>query len=207
MSTVSVSPIAAAKGGSFLIESRIPAEVFTPEDLNPEQRQIAATAAQFARDEIEAVADAIEDKEPGVMRGLIAKAAGLGFTSVEIPEEYGGMGMNKITSTVVTDHIAVLASFSTAFGAQSGIGTLPLVWYGTEEQKRKYLPKLASGEWMAAYALSEASSGSGIAKAPARWPAWKTSLVRVMVRLRVFCQGNSRPGRCKASACWISSRT
>jgi len=161
MSTVSIPPrVAAAKGGSFLIESRFPAEVFTPEDLSPEQLQIAATAAQFARQEVEAAADAIEAKEPGVMRAMLAKAAGLGFTAVEIPEEYGGMGMDKVTSTVVADHIAALASFSTAFGAQSGIGTLPLVWYGTEEQKQKYLPKLATGEWMAAYALSEASSGS-----------------------------------------------
>jgi alkylation response protein AidB-like acyl-CoA dehydrogenase len=160
MSTVAVSPIAAARGGSFLIEPRTPQEVFTPEDLSPEQRQIAVTAAQFAREEILPLVDAVEAKEPGVMRGLLEKAAALGFTSVEIPEEYGGMGMDKITSTVVTDNIAVLASFSTAFGAQTGIGTLPLVWYGTEEQKRKYLPRLASGEWCAAYALSEASSGS-----------------------------------------------
>jgi alkylation response protein AidB-like acyl-CoA dehydrogenase len=160
MSTVAASPIAAARGGSFLIEPRTPQEVFTPEDLSPEQRQIAATAAQFAREEILPLVDAVEAKEPGVMRGLLEKAAALGFTSVEIPEDYGGMGMDKITSTVVTDNIAVLASFSTAFGAQTGIGTLPLVWYGTEEQKRKYLPRLASGEWCAAYALSEASSGS-----------------------------------------------
>jgi alkylation response protein AidB-like acyl-CoA dehydrogenase len=160
MSSVAASPIAAAKGGSFLIEAREPGEVFTPEDLSAEQRQIAATAAQFARDEIVPAIDAIEAKEPGAVRGLLAKAAELGFTSVEIPEEYGGMGMDKISSTVVTDHIAMLASFSTAFGAQTGIGILPLVWYGTEEQKRAYLPKLASGEWMAAYALSEASSGS-----------------------------------------------
>ena len=160
MSTVAASPIAAAKGGSFLLETRTPAEVFTPEDLTPEQRQIAATAAQFARDEVVPLADAVEAKQPGVMRSLLAKAAELGFTSVEIPEDYGGMGMDKISSTVVTDQIAILASFSTAFGAQAGIGTLPLVWYGTEEQKKRYLPKLASGEWMAAYALSEASSGS-----------------------------------------------
>jgi alkylation response protein AidB-like acyl-CoA dehydrogenase len=160
MSTVAVSPIAAARGGSFLVETRTPAEVFTPEDLTSEQRQIAATAAQFAREEVAPLTAAVEAKEPGVMRGLLAKAAELGFTSVEIPEEYGGMGMDKVSSTVVTDHISVLASFSTAFGAQTGIGTLPLVWYGTEEQKQKYLPKLASGEWAAAYALSEASSGS-----------------------------------------------
>jgi alkylation response protein AidB-like acyl-CoA dehydrogenase len=160
MSTAMVSSIAAAPGGSFLIESPAPAEVFTPEDLNPEQRQIAATAALFARDEILPSVDAVEAKEPGAMRSLIAKAAELGFTSVDIPEEYGGMGMDKVTSTVVTDHISVLASFSTAFGGQIGIGTLPLVWYGTEEQKQKYLPRIASGEWVVAYALSEASSGS-----------------------------------------------
>jgi alkylation response protein AidB-like acyl-CoA dehydrogenase len=161
MSTLAVSPvIAAAAGGSFLIESRTPSEVFTPEDLSEEQRQISSTAAQFARDEIIPAIEAIEAKEPGVMRSLLRKAAELGFTSVDIPEEYGGMGMDKVTSTVVTDRLAVVASLSTAFGAQIGIATLPLVWYGTDDQKRRYLPKLASGEWMGAYALSEASSGS-----------------------------------------------
>ena len=160
MSTAAVFSIAASAGGSFLIEKRTPAEVFTPEDLNSEQRQIAATAAQYDRDEILPAIDAIEAKEPGVMRNLLHKAATLGFTSVEIPEDYGGMGMDKITSSLVTDHIAVLASFSTAFGAQTGIGTLPLVWYGSEAQKQKYLPRIASGEWVVAYALSEASSGS-----------------------------------------------
>jgi alkylation response protein AidB-like acyl-CoA dehydrogenase len=160
MSTLAASPFVAASGGSFLLETRTPAEVFTPEDLNEEQRQIAATAAQFAREEILPEAEAIEAKEPGVVRELLRKAAELGFTSVDIPEEYGGMGMDKITSTLITDHLSVLASFSTAMGAQVGIGTLPLVWYGTEEQKRRYLPRLASGELVAAYALSEASSGS-----------------------------------------------
>ena len=160
MSTVSGMPAIAAAGGSFLLDSRTPDEVFTPEDLNDEQRQIAATAAQFAREEILPAADDIEAKKPGVLRGLLQKAAKLGFTSVDIPEEYGGVGMDKATSALVTDHISSLASFSTAFGAQIGIGTLPLVWYGTEEQKKIYLPKLASAEWVAAYALSEASSGS-----------------------------------------------
>ena len=160
MSTAAVSPVIAAAGGSFLIESRSPAEVFTPEDLSEEQRQIAATAAQFARDEVMPRAEAIEAKEPGAMRELIRKAAELGFTSVDIPEEYGGVAMDKITSSLITDHISVLASFSTAFGGQVGIATLPLVWYGTDDQKRRYLPKLAGGEWMGAYALSEASSGS-----------------------------------------------
>jgi len=160
MSTLIASPVVAAAGGSFLLETRTPAEVFTPEDLNEDQRQIAATAAQFAREEILPAADAIEAKEPGVLRSKLVKAAELGFSSVDIPEEYGGVGMDKVSSTVISDHISVLASFSTAFGAQTGIGTLPLVWYGTEEQKQRYLPKLASGEWIAAYSLSEASSGS-----------------------------------------------
>jgi len=142
------------------VETRTPAEVFTPEDLNEEQRQIASTAAQFAREEILPAAEAIEAKQPGALRSKLVKAAELGFTSVDIPEEYGGVGMDKVSSTLITDHISVLASFSTAFGAQVGIGTLPLVWYGTEDQKRRYLPKLASGEWIAAYSLSEASSGS-----------------------------------------------
>jgi alkylation response protein AidB-like acyl-CoA dehydrogenase len=160
MSTSIASPIVAAAGGSFLLETRTPAEVFTPEDLNEEQRQIASTAAQFAREQILPAVDAIEAKEPGVMAGLIRKAAELGFASVDIPEEYGGVGMDKTTSTLVTDHLSVLASFSTAFGAHIGIATLPLVWYGTEEQKQRYLPKLASGEWIGSYGLSEATSGS-----------------------------------------------
>ena len=160
MSVLLSSPIVAAAGGSFLLETRTPAEVFTPEDLNEDQRQIASTVAQFAREEILPAADAIEAKEPGVLRSKLVKAAELGFSSVDIPEEYGGAGLDKVSSTVISDHISILASFCTAFGAQTGIGTLPLVWYGTEEQKRRYLPKLASGEWIAAYSLSEASSGS-----------------------------------------------
>jgi alkylation response protein AidB-like acyl-CoA dehydrogenase len=160
MSTLAASPITAAAGGSFLLDTRAPAEIFTPEDLNEEQRQIAATAAQFAREEILPLIEAIEAKQPGVVPGLLSKAAELGFTSVDIPEEYGGMGMDKVVSALIADHISVSASFSTSFGAQVGIGTLPLVWYGTDEQKRRYLPRLASGEWKAAYALSEASSGS-----------------------------------------------
>jgi butyryl-CoA dehydrogenase len=152
----------AAAGGSFLLETRTPAEIFTPEDLNEEQRQIVATAAQFARDEILPVAADIEAKKPGVLASLMRKAAELGFASVDIPEEYGGLGMDKTTSTLITDHLSVLASFSTAFGAHIGIATLPLVWYGTEEQKQRYLPKLSSGEWIGSYALSESTSGSDV---------------------------------------------
>jgi alkylation response protein AidB-like acyl-CoA dehydrogenase len=160
MPSTVASPIAAAGGGSFLLETRAPGEIFTPEDLNEEQRQIAATAARFAREEILPRIDAIERKEPGAMRELLRKAAELGFTAVDVPEEYGGMGLDKVSSALITDHISVLASFSTAFGAHVGIATLPLVWYGTEEQKQRCLPKLATCEWIGAYGLSEASSGS-----------------------------------------------
>ena len=160
MSTKAVSPVVAAKGGSFLIETRIPAEVFTPEDMNEEQRQMAATVAQFARDEILPATADIDAKKPGVLPGLLRQAAELGFTAIDIPEEYGGLGMDKTTSTIVTDHLSIQASFSTAFGAHIGIATLPLVWYGTEEQKKRYLPKLATAEWIGAYGLSEATSGS-----------------------------------------------
>ena len=160
MSSSTVSQIAAAAGGSFLLESRTPAEVFTPEDLNEEQRQIAAMAAQFAREEILPVAADIEAKRPGVLAGLLRKAGELGLTAVDVPEEYGGTGMDKVSSTLIADHLSVLASFSTAFGAHVGIATLPLVWYGTEEQKQRYLPRLATAECIGGYGLSEASSGS-----------------------------------------------
>jgi alkylation response protein AidB-like acyl-CoA dehydrogenase len=160
MTTLAGSPTVAAAGGSFLVESRLPGEVFTPEDFTEEHRQFAATAAQFAREEILPAADDVEAKKTDVLVGLMKKAGELGFTGIEIPEQLGGMGLDKISSTIVTDHLSVLASFSTTFGGQVGIGALPLVWYGTEEQKKRYLPRLASAEWIGAYALSEASSGS-----------------------------------------------
>jgi len=160
MSTVATSPIAAAAGGSFLLESRTPEEIFTPEDLNEEQRQIAATAARFAREEILPCTPAIEAKEPGAMAAILRKTAELGLTAVDIPEEFGGLGMDKVSSTLIGDCLSIQASFSTAFNAHVGIATLPLVWYGTDEQKQRYLPRLATCELIGAYGLSEASSGS-----------------------------------------------
>ena len=160
MPTLTASPIVAAAGGSFLLEDRSPEEIFTPEDLTQEQRQIAETAARFAKEQLLPAVAQIEAKDEGVMRGLLQQAAELGFTAVDVPEEFGGLGLDKTTSALVADHTSVNASFSTAFGAHSGIGTLPLVWYGTEAQKQRYLPKLVSAEWIAAYALSEATSGS-----------------------------------------------
>ncbi len=148
------------KGGSFLTEDRHPDDVFTPEDLSDEHRQIAKTAVDFTLNEVMPAADQIEAKNFVVTRALLRKAGELGLMAVDVPEAYGGLEMDKVTSALIAESISMLASFSVAFSAHAGIGTLPLVWYGTEAQKQKYLPKLASGEWIAAYALSESSSGS-----------------------------------------------
>jgi butyryl-CoA dehydrogenase len=148
------------KGGSFLLDDLRPEDVFAPEDFTEEQRQISETAHQFAANEVMPAAERIEAKDFAVTRELLRKAGELGLMAVDIPEEYGGLAMDKVTSAIVADHLSQLASFSVAFSAHVGIGTLPIVWYGTPEQKERYLPKLATGEWLGAYALSEASSGS-----------------------------------------------
>ncbi|MBV9226282.1 MAG: acyl-CoA dehydrogenase family protein [Acidobacteriaceae bacterium] len=160
MSTATFPTVKKAKGGSFLIEDSQSDEVFTPEDLSDEQIHIAKTAAEFSNNEVLPAAQDIEAKNFDVTRKLLRKAGELGLLAVDIPEAYGGLEMDKVTSALIAESLSKNASFSVAFGAHSGIGTLPLVWYGTEEQKKKYLPKLATGEWIGAYALSEASSGS-----------------------------------------------
>jgi butyryl-CoA dehydrogenase len=149
-----------AKGGSFLIEERRPEEVFTPEDFTEEHRQIAKTTVDFTAKEVMPQADEIEAKNFKVTRGLLEKAGELGLMGADIPEAYGGMEMDKVTSALIAESMSQLASFSVAFSAHTGIGTLPIVWYGTAAQKQKYLPKLATGEWIGAYALSESSSAS-----------------------------------------------
>ncbi|HJX00160.1 MAG TPA: acyl-CoA dehydrogenase family protein [Terriglobales bacterium] len=159
MATAAV-PKTKIAGGSFLIEDRRPKEVFTPEDFTDEHRQIAQTTDEFALKEIVPNIDKIEHKEFAVTRELIKKASELGLTSVDVPEEYGGMEMDKVSSAIIADYIAKSGSFSVTWGAHVGIGTLPIVYFGTAAQKQKYLPKLASGEWVGAYALSESSSGS-----------------------------------------------
>src|SRR4051794_19532060 len=147
----------AAKGGSFLIEERRPEEIFTPEDFTDEHRQIARTALDFTTNEVMPAAREIEAKDFAVTRALLRKAGELGLMSVDVPEAYGGLEMDKVTSALVAESTSQLASFSVAFGAHAGIGTLPIVWYGTASQKEKYLPKLATAEWIGAYALSESS--------------------------------------------------
>ncbi len=149
-----------AKGGSFLIEDLTAEDVFTPEDFSEEQIHIAKTATDFSTNEVLPAAAAIEAKNFDVTKSLLRKAGELGLLAVDIPEAYGGLEMEKVTSALVAESLSKNGSFSVTFGAHSGIGTLPIVWYGTEEQKKKYLPKLATGEWVGAYALSEASSGS-----------------------------------------------
>ena len=156
------------KGGSFLTEERAPQDVFTPEDLSGEHRQIAKTAIDFTQNEVLPAAAEIEAKNFAVTRALLRKAGELGLMSVDIPEAYGGLEMDKVTAAVIADHIAKYAGFATTWGGHSGIGTLPLVYFGTEAQKKKYLPKLASGETVGAYALSEASSGSDAMNCRAR---------------------------------------
>jgi butyryl-CoA dehydrogenase len=153
-------PAKPTKGGSFLIEERDPGDIFTPEDFTDEQCQIARTAIDFTTHEVVPAAAEIEAKNFGVTRALLRKAGELGLMAVDVPEAYGGLELDKVTSAIVAESMSQLASFSVAFSAHVGIGTLPFVWYGTDAQKSKYLPKLATGEWIAAYALSESSSGS-----------------------------------------------
>jgi alkylation response protein AidB-like acyl-CoA dehydrogenase len=149
-----------AVGGSFLIENATPEDIFTPEDFSDEQQEIARTTAEFAEKSIVPRIAEIEAKNFAVTRELLLEAGGLGLMGVDVPEQYGGLAMDKVTSALVSDRIAVSASFSVSFSAHTGIGTLPVIWYGTPAQKEKYLPKLATGESIAAYALSESTSGS-----------------------------------------------
>jgi alkylation response protein AidB-like acyl-CoA dehydrogenase len=157
------APVADTKpipGGSFLITDPTSADCFFPEDFTDEQKQIAETTANFAVNEIMPRSELIEAKDFDVTRMLLREAAEMGLTAIDIPEAYGGLELDKVTSAIVAENISKQASFSVSFSAHVGIGTLPLVWYGTDEQKKKYLPKIASGEIVSAYALSESTSGS-----------------------------------------------
>ena len=152
--------MAAIKGGSFLIEESAADAVFTPEDFSEEHRAIARTAAQFFAGEVAPNIQAIQHQEPGAAVAVLRKSAALGLTSMAIPEEYGGLQLDIISALVVAEQIAGDGSYAGWHGAHSGIGTLPLVYYGTAEQKAKYLPKLATAEMVAAYALTEPHAGS-----------------------------------------------
>ena len=148
------------KGGEFLIKETDAAEIFIPEEFSEEQKMMAAATQDFIDMEITPLTDRIESMEEGLMPQIVTKAGELGLLGVNIPEEYGGLGMSFNTGMLIADIMASAGSFSTTYGAHTGIGTLPILYYGTEEQKQKYLPLLASGEWKACYCLTEPDAGS-----------------------------------------------
>ena len=148
------------KGAEFLIRESDCSEIYTPEDYNEEQRMIAQTCLDFIRQEIEPDLDRIDAMEDGLMQSKMEKAGELGMLGMSVPMELGGMGVDFPTSLLATEYLGRGNSFSVAYGAHTGIGTLPILYYGNDAQKEKYIPKLASGEWKAAYCLTEPSSGS-----------------------------------------------
>ena len=168
MTTDTTTPVVAARGGSFLIEDRTPEEVFTVEDLTDEQRMIAETTADFMEKEMVPRIPEILALKYEVTRELMKKAGDLGLLGIEIPEEYGGLGLDKVSGCLASEKSARDGSFAVSFMGHTGIGTLPIVYFGTEEQKKKYLPKFASGEWISSYSLSESSSASDAMNAKAR---------------------------------------
>jgi len=150
----------AAKGGSFLLESPAPPDVFTPADLTDDQKLIGQTAEEFVLKEVLPLAKDLENKKPGLMAELIRKGGELGLMGGGVPEEYGGAGLDKIATTVLTEKLSIYGGFAVTHGAHAGIGTLPIVYFGTEAQKQKYLAKLATAELIGAYCLSEPQAGS-----------------------------------------------
>src|ERR1700730_15877769 len=167
MATTAV-PQTRISGGSFLLEERKHDDVLTPEDFTEQHLLIAQTAEEFSVNEIVPNIEKMEHKDFSITRDLLRKAGELGLSSTEIPEAYGGMEMDKVTASIIADHIAKYAGFATTWGGHTGIGTLPIVYFGTDEQKKQYLPRLALGEIVGAYALSEASSGSDALNCRAR---------------------------------------
>src|SRR5690349_18721674 len=160
MATTTATPRTLTPGGGFLLETPRAEEVFTPAELTDDQRLIGQSAEEFVTKEVTPLIPELEQHKEGVMAGLMKKAGEIGLLGGGVPEEYGGSGLDRISSTVLSDKISSYGSFSVSVGAHSGIGTLPIVYFGTEEQKKKYLPKLATGEWLAAYCLSEPQAGS-----------------------------------------------
>lgn len=149
------------RGGQFLVKETSAENIFTPEDFNEEQKMMRDSVREFVDREIWPKKEEFEKKNYELTEELMKKAAELGLLGVSVPEEYEGLGMGFVTTMLVVDHISgATGSFSTAFGAHTGIGTLPITLYGTEEQKQKYVPKLATGEWFGAYALTEPGAGS-----------------------------------------------
>ncbi|RFC53265.1 acyl-CoA dehydrogenase family protein [Brumimicrobium aurantiacum] len=150
----------AIKGGEFIIRDVKPEDIFTPEEWNEEQEMIAKMCDDFIAQEVEPNLERIDEMEEGLMPSILEKAGELGLLSLSVPEELGGMGVDFKTTLLATERLGTGYSFSVAYGAHTGIGTLPILYYGNQEQKEKYIPKLASGEWKASYCLTEPSAGS-----------------------------------------------
>lgn len=150
----------AIKGGEFIIKDTLPNEIFTPEEWTEEQKMIAQMCDDFIAQEVTPVLDRVDSMEEGLMISLLDKAGELGLLGLSVPEKYSGMGVDFKTSLLATERLGKGYSFSVAYGAHTGIGSLPLLYYGTDEQKEKYSAKLATGEWKAAYCLTEPGSGS-----------------------------------------------
>ena len=147
-------------GGGFLIGTSSPEGLMTPERFSDEVKTISETARDFVLKKVVPKSESLEKKEEGLMVALFKECGQLGLLGIEVPEEYGGLGMGKIASAAASEEVGRQASFAVTFGGHTGIGTLPIVYFGTPQQREKYLPKLATGEWMAAYALTEPGSGS-----------------------------------------------
>jgi alkylation response protein AidB-like acyl-CoA dehydrogenase len=147
-------------GGEWLIKESDPAETFIPEEFSEEQLMIRDLCNQFLDTEVMTRLEAIDNMEPGLMKSLVQKAGEQGLLATSFPEEYGGLGKDFVTSTIINEFLGAGHSFSVAIAAHTGIGTLPILYFGTEEQKSKYIPKLISGEWTGAYGLTEPNSGS-----------------------------------------------
>jgi hypothetical protein len=147
-------------GGEFLITDVVPEDVFTPEDFTDEHKMIFETSKDFVTKEVHPNMDRLEEKDHELVLELLEKAGELGLLSTDIPEEYGGLGLDKVSTTIVAESLGDAGSFAGVYGAHTGIGTLPIVYFGNEEQKKKYLPKLASGEWCGSYCLTESGAGS-----------------------------------------------
>jgi alkylation response protein AidB-like acyl-CoA dehydrogenase len=148
------------KGGEFLIKETLAQDIFIPEEWTEEQKMIAQTCVDFLEAEVNPNLDRIDSQEEGLMESLMNKAGELGLLGVSVPEVYGGFGKDFNSSMLVTEKVGAGHSFAVALSAHTGIGTLPILYYGNEEQKAKYIPKLASGEWKAAYCLTEPNAGS-----------------------------------------------
>src|SRR5919109_1375792 len=148
------------KGGSFLIEDSVPEDVFTPEDFSEEHTMIRDMTEQFVEEEVLPQQEKIEHQEWDVTVRLLRRCGELGLLGIEVPEQYGGENLDKVSALIVAEKLGRVASFAVSYGGHSGIGTLPIVYFGKEEHKRKYLPLLCKAEKISAYALSEAASGS-----------------------------------------------